>query len=74
MFLNNNMIFIKKNHISINKQSKFNVYSQIEIECQSQLIIDYKINFQDYKFLICFYFLSNELSNKSFVILYILGC
>ena len=48
---------------------------QIEIECQPQLITDYKINFQDYKFLIYFYFLSNDLSNKSFVILfYILGC
>ena len=49
--------------------------SQIEIECQPQLIIDYKINFQDCKFLMCFYFLLNELSNKLFVILfYILGC
>ena len=37
--------------------------------------IDYEINFQDCKFLICFYFLTNELSNKSFVILfYILRC
>ena len=36
---------------------------------------NYKINFQDYKFLICFCSLSNELSFKSFVILfYILGC
>ena len=43
---------------------------QIEIECQPQLITDYKINFQDYKFLICFYFLSNELSNKSFIIFF----
>ena len=51
------------------------MYISIEIEYQPQLIIDYKINFQDYKFLICFYSLSNELSNKSFVILiYILGC
>ena len=34
-----------------------------------------KINFQDCKFLICFYSLSNEFSNKSFVILfYILEC
>ena len=30
----------------------------------------YKINFQDCKFLICVYSLSNELSNKSFVILF----
>ena len=42
---------------------------QIEIECQPQLITDYKINFQDYKFLILFYSLSNELSNKSVIIL-----
>ena len=56
-------------------QLNFYVYSQIEIECQPQLIIDYKVNFQDCKFLICFYSFSNELSNKSFVILfYILGC
>ena len=56
-------------------QLNFYVYSQIEIECQPQLIIDYKVNFQDFKFLICFYSFSNELSNKSFVILfYILGC
>ena len=54
--------------------SHFNIY-QIKIECQPQLIIDYKNNFQDCKFLIDFYSLSNELSNKSFVILfYILGC
>ena len=46
------------------------MYISIEIEYQPQLIIDYKINFQDYKFLICFYFLSNELSNKSLVILF----
>ena len=59
----------------MSKQSNFNVYSQIEIKCQPQSIIDYKINFQDYKFLICFYSLSNELFNKLFVILfYILGC
>ena len=33
-----------------------------------------KINFQNCKFLMCFYSLSNELSNKSFVIFfYILG-
>ena len=33
-----------------------------------------KINFQNCKFLVCFYSLSNELSNKSFVIFfYILG-
>ena len=45
------------------------------MECQPQLTIDYKINFQDCQFLIYFYSLSNELSNKSFVILfYILGC
>ena len=51
------------------------MYISIEIECQPQLIIDYKIKFQDCKFLICFYSLSNELSNKSFVILfYILEC
>ena len=51
------------------------MYISIEIECQPQLIIDYKINFQDCKFLICFYSLSNGLSNKSFVILfYILEC
>ena len=51
------------------------MYISIEIECQLQLIIDYKIDFQDCKFLICFYSLSNELSNKSFVILfYILEC
>ena len=57
------------------KQSNFNVYSQIEIECQPQLILYYKFNFQDCKFLICFYSLSNDLSNKSFIILfYILGC
>ena len=50
-------------------------YKLVEIECPPQLTIEYKIKFQDYKFLICFYFLSNELSNKSFVILfYILGC
>ena len=47
------------------------MHISIEIECQLQLIIDYKINFQDCKFLICFYSLSNELSNKSFVILFI---
>ena len=46
------------------------MYISIEIEYQPQLIIDYKINFQDYKILICFYFLSNELSNKSLVILF----
>ena len=51
------------------------MYISIEIEYQPQLIIDYKINFQDCKFLICFYSLSNELSNKSLVILfYILEC
>ena len=51
------------------------MYISIEIEYQPQLIIDYKINFQDWKFLICFYSLSNELSNKSFVILfYTLEC
>ena len=51
------------------------MYISIEIECQPQLIIDYKINFEDSKFLICFYYLSNGLSNKSFVILfYILEC
>ena len=50
------------------------MYFQIEIEYQPQLIIDYKIYFQDCKFFICFYSLSNELSNKLFVILfYILG-
>ena len=74
MLLNNDLIFIKETKY-ISKQSKFNLYSQIEIECQPQLIIDYKINFQGCKFLICFYSLSNELSNKSFIILfYILGC
>ena len=51
------------------------MYILIEIEYQPQLIIDYKINFQDCKFLICFHSLSNELSNKSLVILfYILEC
>ena len=51
------------------------MYISIEIEYQPQLIIDYKINFHDYKFLIWFYSLSNELSNKSLVILfYILEC
>ena len=51
------------------------MYILIEIECQPQMIIDYKIIFQDCKFLICFYSLSNELSNKSSVILfYILEC
>ena len=30
----------------------------------------YKINFQDCKFLLCVYSLSNELSNKSVVILF----
>ena len=51
------------------------MYILIEIEYQPQLIIDYKINFHDYKFLIWFYSLSNELSNKSLVILfYILEC
>ena len=51
------------------------MYISIEIECQPQLIIDYKINFEDSKFFICFYSLSNGLSNKSFVILfYILKC
>ena len=48
------------------------MYISIEIECQSQLIIDYKINFEDSKFLICFYSLSNGLSNKSFVIFFII--
>ena len=41
------------------------MYISIEIERQPQLIIGYKINFQDRKFLIYFYSLSNELSNKS---------
>ena len=41
------------------------------MECQPQSTIDYKINFQDCKFLIYFYSLSNELSNKSFVIFFI---
>ena len=51
------------------------MYILIEIEGQPQLIINYKINFQDCKFLIYFYSLSNELSNKLFVILfYILEC
>ena len=47
------------------------MYISIKIECQPQLIIDYKINFQDCKFLICFYSLSNELSNKSFIIFFL---
>ena len=46
------------------------MYISIEIERQPQLIIDYKINFQDCKFLICFYYLSNELSNISNFVLY----
>ena len=51
------------------------MYISIEIEYQPQLIIDYKINFQDCKFLICFYSLSNDLTDKSLVILfYILEC
>ena len=51
------------------------MYISIEIEYQQQLIIDYKINFEDSKFLIYFYSLSNGLSNKLFVILfYILEC
>ena len=55
------MIFIihKSDNVQISKQSNFNVYSQIERGCQLQLIIDYKISFQDCKFLICFYSLSN---------------
>ena len=31
-------------------------YKLVEIECPPQLTINYKIKFQDCKFLICFYF------------------
>ena len=52
------------------------MYFQIEIEYQPQLIIDYKIYFQDCNFLYVFTLCQMSYpSNKSFIILfYILGC